>query len=44
MDWEDLLHSLWDLLTERGSAELEKRIWDGLTTTRTAGRYFWRLE
>lgn len=28
MDWEDLLHSLWDLLTERGSAELEKRIRD----------------
>ena len=28
MDWEDLLHSLWDLLAERGSAELEKRIRD----------------
>lgn len=28
MDWEDLLHSLWDLLAERGSAELEKRICD----------------
>lgn len=28
MSWEDLLHSLWDLLAERGSAELEKRIRD----------------
>ncbi len=28
MDWEDLLHSLRDLLAERGSTELEKRVRD----------------
>lgn len=28
MDWEDLLRRLWDLLAERGSGELEKRIRD----------------
>lgn len=28
MEWEDQLHSLWELLAERSSAELEKRIRD----------------
>lgn len=28
VDWEGLLHSLWDLLAERGSEALEKRIRD----------------
>ena len=35
MDWEDLLHSLWDLLAERGSTELEKRVRDLLTERAT---------
>ena len=42
MDWEDLLHSLMDLLAQRGSTESEKHVLDLLKERTTDNELYSR--